>query len=412
MRVSAPTVALAIAQTSVAASLPQLEARQSACSNVHIFLAKGNNEPYPGRQGKLVNAICNGLENCDYEDILFYNPVEAPYCQSIDEGVANGIAQLNSYSARCPDTKLVISGYSQGSQIVGDIIGGGSGTFFQDCMTVPSPNLDVNSELGKKIVAVLTFGNTRHTANQPYNQFSGAPDNGIFPRPAYQLANLATWTAKYHDYCVAEDPICAGGNVVADHLNYFDLYSDVAAEWVKSQIAAADVVVSSTIVSPSSTFVSVSTTDLVVPTTYAYSNNTGSAAPTTAAASVSASVSASLSSLSSIQTGVLAIPTVAPENVVTVTVDCASVDTSAIASYTSVWAATAQVTQSVGPSTTAGSGSGAAASTKTGPAGSKSSSAANGTHTLMPYTGAASSISGAVSGSLAVVLLGAFALVL
>ena len=263
-------------------------------------------------------------------------------------------------------------------------------------MTTPSPNLDVNSDLGKKIVAVTVFGNTRHTANQPYNQFSGAPDNGIFPRPAYQLANLATWTAKFHDYCVAEDPICAGGDVVADHLNYFDLYSETAAAWIKSQIAAADVVVSSTIVSPSSTFTSVATTDKVVPTTYAYSNNTASASVITAPAS-----------LSSIQTGVLAIPTVAPESVVTVTVDCASVDTSAIASYTSVWAATAQVTQSVAASATAGSGA-----ATTGSSGSKSSSAPNGTHTLLPYTGAASSISGAVSGSLAVVLLGAFALVL
>ncbi|KAI4718255.1 alpha/beta-hydrolase [Aureobasidium sp. EXF-10727] len=396
MRVSAPTIALAIAQTSVAASVPQLQARQSACSDVHVFLAKGNNEPYPGRQGKLVNAICDGLSSCDYEDILFYNPVESPYCASIEEGVANGIAQLNSYAARCPDSKLVISGYSQGSQIVGDIIGGGSGTFFQDCMTKPSPNLDVNSELGKKIVAVTTFGNTRHTANQPYNQLSGAPDNGLFPRPAYQLANLATWTAKYHDYCVAEDPICAGGNVVEDHLNYFDIYSDLAASWIKQQIAAADVVVSSTIVSPSSTFTSVATTDKVVPTTFAYSNNTATAPVVTASAS-----------LSSIQTGVLAIPTVAPESTVTVTVDCASVDTSAIASYTSVWASTAVVSQSVAASATAGS-----ASATTGSAGSKSSSAANGTHTLMPYTGAASSISGAVSGSLAVVLLGAFALVL
>lgn len=343
-----------------------------------------------------MNAICDGLPSCDYEDILFYNPVEAPYCQSIDEGVANGIAQLNSYSARCPDSKLVISGYSQGAQVVGDIIGGGSGTFFQDCMTTPSPNLDVNSELGKKIVAVTLFGNTRHTANQPYNQLSGAPDNGIFPRPAYQLANLATWTSKFHDYCVAEDPICAQGDVVADHLNYFDIYTDLAASWIKSQIAAADVVVSSTVVSPSSTFTSVATTDKVVPTTWAYSNNTAVASAITASAS-----------LSSIQSGVLAIPTVAAESTVTVTVSCASVDTSAIASYTSVWAATAQVTQSVGPSVTAGSG----AST-TGSSGSKSSSAANGTHTLMPYTGAASSVSGAVSGSLAAVLLGAFALVL
>ncbi|KAH0013437.1 alpha/beta-hydrolase, partial [Aureobasidium melanogenum] len=330
MRVAAPAIALAVAQTSVAASLPQLEARQNnvtECSDVHIFLGKGNNEPYPGRQGKLVNAVCDGLPSCDYEDILFYNPVEAPYCQSVEQGVADGIAQLNAYAARCPNTKLVISGYSQGAQVVGDIIGGGNGTFFQGCTTTPTPALDVNSALGKQIVAVTVFGNTRHTANQPYNQFSGAPDNGIFPRPDYQLANLATWTSKFHDYCVAEDPICAGGDVVADHLNYFDLYSDTAAAWIKSQIASADVVISSTIVSPSSTFTSVATSGKAVPTTYAYTNNTATTNP--------ALTAASSASLSSIQSSVLAIPTVAPESVVTVTVNCASVDTSAIASYTS-----------------------------------------------------------------------------
>jgi hypothetical protein len=42
MRVAAPAVALALAQSSAAATVPQLEARQSqsACSDVHIFLAK------------------------------------------------------------------------------------------------------------------------------------------------------------------------------------------------------------------------------------------------------------------------------------------------------------------------------------------------------------------------------------
>ncbi|KAI5210134.1 alpha/beta-hydrolase [Aureobasidium subglaciale] len=399
MRVAAPSIALAIAQTSAAASVPQLQARQSACSDVHIFLAKGNNEPYPGRQGKLVNAICNGLENCDYEDILYYNPVQSPYCPSVEEGVANGIAQLNAYNARCPDTKLVISGYSQGSQIVSDIIGGGSGTFFDNCMTVPSPNLDVNSKLGKKVVAVLTFGNTRHTADQPYNQLSGSSHDGTFPRPPYQLANLATWTSKYHDYCAAEDPVCALGNDIAYHLNYFDVYTDTAAAWVKSQIAASDEVVSSTIVSPSSTFTSVATTDKVVPTTFAYTNNTATAPAVTA--------SAALASISSI----LSIPTA--DSTVTVTVDCASVDTAVIASYTSAFAATVSVSQSVAFTPAAGSATaGSTGSATTGSAGSKSSSAANGTHSLLPYTGAASSMSGTVTGSLAVVLLGAFALVL
>lgn len=52
MRVAAPSLALALAQTSVAATVPQLEVRQSACSDVHIFLAKGNNEPYPRTSGQ------------------------------------------------------------------------------------------------------------------------------------------------------------------------------------------------------------------------------------------------------------------------------------------------------------------------------------------------------------------------
>lgn len=382
MRIAAPSIALAVAQTSVASVVPQLQARESACSDVHVFIAKGNNEPYPGRQGALVNAICDGLDNCDYEDILYYNPADADFCGSVQQGVANGIAQLNAYNARCPDTKLVISGYSQGAQIVGDILAGGGGTFFNGCTTTPSAAIDVNSALGKKIVAGLVFGNTRHTANQPYNQLTGASDNGVFPRPDYQLANLATWTSKFHDYCVAEDPVCALGGVIDDHLNYFDIYTDMAAAWVKSQLVAADAVVTSTIVSPSSTFTSVATvpTAKTVATNFSYSNNT--AAPQVTA-------SAALSSISSM----LAIVTA--ETTVTVTVDCASVNTAAIASYTSAHPVSASATQ------------GFAA-----PTGSASNvtSAANGTHTLMPYTGAASSVSGAISGSLAIALVGAFAL--
>jgi hypothetical protein len=134
----------------LAANVDRLEKRQSACSATHIFLAKGNNEPYPGRQGKLVNAICSGLESCDYEDIQYYNPVEAPYCGSVDEGTANGIAQITAYNERCPETKLVVSGYSQGAQIVTDILGGGGGVFFQNCVQRTSAGIDVNSAAGKK----------------------------------------------------------------------------------------------------------------------------------------------------------------------------------------------------------------------------------------------------------------------
>ncbi|KAH7382046.1 Alpha/Beta hydrolase protein [Cadophora sp. MPI-SDFR-AT-0126] len=235
MQLLNPTLALVFLPFTLASQVTTLSTRaDSDCTSTRIFLAKGNNEPYPGRQGKLVNSICSGLSSCSYEDILFYNPVESVYCDSVFEGTANGINQIIAYNKRCPDTSLVISGYSQGAHIVGDILGGGGGTFFQGCVQGANEPLDVNSAAAKKISAVLIWASTRHTASQPYNVFSGADSQGLFPRPEFQLAALTQWTSVLHDYCVSTDPICAGGDVGATHLNYFDLYSDVAAEWVKT----------------------------------------------------------------------------------------------------------------------------------------------------------------------------------
>ncbi|GKT85597.1 acetylxylan esterase precursor [Colletotrichum tofieldiae] len=214
-----------------AASVTERQATgASECRNVHIFLARGNNEPYPGRQGKLVTAICDGIDSCDYEDIQFWNPLEAPYCQSIEEGAANGTAQITAYNKRCPDAKLVVSGYSQGGHVVGDVLGGGGGTFFQDCKQKSNAGLDATKAPGNKIAAALIFGDTRHTANQPYNYLSGAGLNGLFPRPEDQLAGMRAFATVMRSYCVDSDPICAGGDTAANHLNYFDVYSSEAGK--------------------------------------------------------------------------------------------------------------------------------------------------------------------------------------
>ncbi|KAM5354265.1 hypothetical protein ACJ41O_000915 [Fusarium nematophilum] len=211
----------------------------SDCKEVHIFLAKGNNEPYPGRQGKLAGAICSDLKSCDYEDIQFYNPVEAPYCDSVFEGAKNGIQQITDYNRRCPEAKLVVSGYSQGGHIVGDILGGGGGVFFQDCVQEGNEGLDPVSRPANKIIAAMIFGDTRHTADQPFNVLTGADKDGLFPRPGDQLANLAKYGDVLRNYCVETDPICAQGDEVETHLNYFDVFTDEAAGWVKERIKAA-----------------------------------------------------------------------------------------------------------------------------------------------------------------------------
>ncbi|GKT47384.1 acetylxylan esterase 2 [Colletotrichum spaethianum] len=232
--ISAGLVLLSSLQWASAASIVERQATGDAeCRNVHIFLARGNNEPYPGRQGKLVTAICDGLDSCDYEDIQFWNPLPAPYCESIEEGVANGTTQITAYNKRCPDAKLVVSGYSQGAHVVGDILGGGGGTFFQNCQETSNAGLDATKAPGNKIAAALVFGDTRHTANQPYNYLTGAAANGLFPRPADQLAGLMAFSSVMRSYCVDSDPICASGNNASNHLNYFDIYSTDAGKWVQ-----------------------------------------------------------------------------------------------------------------------------------------------------------------------------------
>lgn len=145
-----------ILSTSTAHPLSGWTKRQTIggpCTDVHIFLAKGWNEEYPGRQGKLAGAICSGLSSCDYEDIQFYNTPDADYCASVTEGDTNGVAQMTAYADRCPDSRLVLSGYSQGANVAGDILGGGGGRFGNEtvyCTVGDTVGLDRSTSPGNK----------------------------------------------------------------------------------------------------------------------------------------------------------------------------------------------------------------------------------------------------------------------
>lgn len=93
---------------------PSLGSRQTQdCDAVHVFLARGTNEDYPGRQISVVNAVCNGVSSCGYEDIQYPASFVPDYCTSVGVGVVNGTSQITAYATQCPDAQLVLSGYSQ-----------------------------------------------------------------------------------------------------------------------------------------------------------------------------------------------------------------------------------------------------------------------------------------------------------
>lgn len=119
------------------------------CSDVHIFLARGWNEGYPGRQQNLVDAACNGVSSCDYEDITFDATNANGFPAAVEQGRSSGVSQINAYTQRCPDAKIVLSGYSEGAVVVNNVLA--------DSGLTPS---SVPGNKGKHFVPMSSFCNS------------------------------------------------------------------------------------------------------------------------------------------------------------------------------------------------------------------------------------------------------------
>ncbi|KAK5104828.1 hypothetical protein LTR62_003240 [Meristemomyces frigidus] len=209
----------------------------AVCDDVHFMLARGNNEPYPGRQAALVEATCDGLASCGYENIYYSALYTDLYCQTAYDGAIAGSVQITAYAEKCPHSKIILAGYSQGGQIASDILGGGGGYSFNGCFQPYTPAIDRSTSPGNQIAAVMIFGDTRHTANQTYNYGNGSSLDGWFPRNTTQLANLDAYAPIMRNWCVSSDPVCAANQTSyneASHLDYFDIDSGMAASFIKS----------------------------------------------------------------------------------------------------------------------------------------------------------------------------------
>ncbi|KAL2284584.1 hypothetical protein FJTKL_08935 [Diaporthe vaccinii] len=74
-----------------------------ACSAVHVFLVRGTNEPYPGRQLPTAEAICKDWD-CSWSNIE-YPAVFNDYCESAETRIANLGKAVTDYATRCLDAQ-------------------------------------------------------------------------------------------------------------------------------------------------------------------------------------------------------------------------------------------------------------------------------------------------------------------
>lgn len=182
------------------AALIPSAAAQPSCPDVEVIFARGTNEP-PG-VGPTGQAFIDKLRPQLGDRTLNVYPVNYPatdqWATGID-GVRDAGARVLSTAGTCPDTQIVLGGYSQGAAVAGfvtsaDVPAG------VDPATVPKP---LQPEVADHVAAVVLFG----TPNVRAMNFLGEPPVTIGPQ--YEL--------KTRKFCATDDFVCSDGMNFAAH---------------------------------------------------------------------------------------------------------------------------------------------------------------------------------------------------
>ncbi|KAL3423002.1 acetyl xylan esterase [Phlyctema vagabunda] len=232
-----PAAALLLAGQAFASPL-EIEERQSGCPNVHIFGARETTAPAGyGTAGVVVNLVLNANSGSTAEAINYpacggqASCGGASYASSALQGTSAAAAAVNAFNTRCPNTKLVLVGYSQGGQIFDNAFcGGGDSNIGLGSTAVPIQASAIN-----QIKAVILMGDPRHIPGLPYN-VGTCTASGFAPRPAGFVCPSAS---KVKSYCDAPDPYCCNGNNANVHQGYGTEYGQAALTFVQSQLNAS-----------------------------------------------------------------------------------------------------------------------------------------------------------------------------
>lgn len=205
---------LAAAAIAAAALLlaPPLAPRASAagCPDVQVVFARGTGEP-PG-VGRVGQALIDALHQQTGRNVAAYGvnyPANKDFLAAAN-GANDASDHVQQMANTCPDTKLVLGGYSQGAAVI-DIV-----------TAAPLPGLGFTQplppEAADHVAAVALFGNPSGRA--------GGLMTALSPDFAGKIDNL----------CAAGDPICSDGNQWKAHMSYVPGLTNEAASFVAGKL--------------------------------------------------------------------------------------------------------------------------------------------------------------------------------
>ena len=199
---SAVAAASGVAGGVLVSAIPSAAADQ--CPDVQVVFARGTDDP-PGL-GPTGQAFVDSLHSRIGAKSFDVYPVDYPathdWTSAGEAGVRDAGAHVVSMAHNCPNTKMVLGGYSQGAAVMGfvtsPVVPNGI-----DPAAVPKP---LDPEVANHVSSVVLFA----LPNEKAMNFFGEPPVAI--GPLYQ--------AKTLQVCAAQDPICSEGMNFAAHDTY------------------------------------------------------------------------------------------------------------------------------------------------------------------------------------------------
>ena len=185
----------------VAPAVPPASAQP--CPDVQVVFARGTGEP-PG-VGPTGQAFVDSLRSRLGARSFDVYPVNYPASDQWDtglDGIRDASAHVTSMAHDCPNTKMVLGGYSQGAAVMGFVTAAAVPDGV-DPATVPKP---MDPAVANHVSSVVLFG----TPNTRAMNFLGEPPLAI--GPLYQ--------AKTIKVCAPEDPVCSDGLNFSAHNTY------------------------------------------------------------------------------------------------------------------------------------------------------------------------------------------------
>ncbi|MGB3332713.1 MAG: cutinase family protein [Mycobacterium sp.] len=202
---------LSIPVVTALAALPSAPVVPSAsaagCPDIEVTFARGTAEP-PGVGGvgeKFIDALRSQVGGRSVGVYAVNYPAGEDWPPSASAGAGDANAHIQSMVATCPNTKLVLGGYSQGAMVI-------------DLITIARASVagftaaTLSEEEAAHVAAVAVFGN-------PTDRYLGG-----------SISEISPWYgAKAIDLCAEGDPICTPGALAlpshdemfsAPHLSY------------------------------------------------------------------------------------------------------------------------------------------------------------------------------------------------